>query len=84
MLCDTCDETTAIQESPAEAFWNGVYQILNEIEDSLPRATMQHLDLSADGDDQEVALDMEPLEYVEGLLGTLPEGDPIFGVGEGK
>lgn len=77
MLCDS--DTAAIQESPAEVFWSGVYEILNEIEEALPRATMQYLDLSADGDDQEVALDMEPLEYVEGLLGTLDEHDPIFG-----
>lgn len=70
MPCDT---------SPAEVFWNEVYDLLDEIEDALPRATMQHLDLSADGDDQEVALDMKPLEYVEGLLGTLAKDDPIFG-----
>lgn len=78
MPCNNYDETAAI-ESPAEAFWNRVYQILTEIEDSLPKATMRHLDLSADGDDQESALDMKPLEYVEGLMGTLDEHDPIFG-----
>lgn len=61
------------------AFWREVFGILDQLQNGnmLPEETLRFLDDTVVVEPKEGRPELTPLQYVEGLLGTLPEEDPL-------